>query len=342
MANILNQDEIDSLLGAMERGEVDELEDKKDVDDSKIKEYNFRRPSLITKEKLRGLTNIHENFAREMAASLALFLRTSVEFNLVSTEQQQYSEFVNSLSTISYSIVFSAEPLPGLAVLETNLSLVFGIEDMLLGGQGDIETEIRKPTDIEVSIITPFIERIMEKLQDAWNSLMKVQLVQTRQEFDPEYIQAAPTDAPVVVMAFDAKIGLANGIINLCYPLPMIQSLIEFLDGGEGQMDSYYGKKADAETRRQIMESIMSVPLPLSVKLGGAQVRGKDLVGMRPGDVIILDKKIYDSVQVRIAGRSIYDARPGKVKDHLSVRLKNRISMKEDPEKNPILNINIT
>lgn len=335
MANILNQDEIDSLLGAMERGELDEVEEERPQQDVRIKEYNFRRPSLITKEQLRSFTNIHENFAREMVASLALFLRTNVEFSLVSTEQQQYSEFINSLSTITYAVTFSAEPLPGLAVLEINLSLIFGIEDMLLGGQGDVETEIRKPTDIEISIITPFIDRIIEKLQDSWNTLMKVDLTQTRFESDPEYIQAAPPDAPVVVMAFDVKVGLANGIINVCYPLPMIQSLIEFLDGADGQMDSYYGRKADAESRQQILDAMMDIPVPISVKLGEARIPGRDLIRLKPGDVIVLDNKLATPSKLFISGRPVYNASPGRSRENLCVRLRKRIDPRAD-SKSPI------
>lgn len=334
MANILNQDEIDSLLGAMERGEIEENEEDKSSDDIRIKDYNFRRPSLITKDQLRSFTNIHENFAREMVAATALFMRTNVEFSLVSSEQQQYSEFINSLSKISYSVVFSAEPLPGLAVLEINLSMIFGIEDMLLGGQGDVETEIRKPTDIEVSIITPFVDRIIETLQQSWCTMMKVELTQTRHETDPEYIQAAPVDAPVVVMAFDAKIGLANGIINICYPLPMIQTLIEFLNGTDGQMDNYYGRKADEESRQMVLDTMLEVPMRLTVNLGKARIKGSEMISLSPGDVIVLDKKISTPVDVLVSGRGIYQGRPGKTDDNLSVRLLKQIEY--TPEKSEL------
>jgi flagellar motor switch protein FliM len=331
MANILNQDEIDSLLGAMARGEIDKTEENKDSGDVRIKEYNFRRPSLVTKDQLRSFTNIHENFARDMVAATALMLRTNVEFSLVSSEQQQYSEFVGSLSKISSSVVFSAEPLPGLAVLEVNLSLIFGICDLLLGGKGNVETEIRKPTDIEMSIVTPFIDRLIDTLRAAWATLIKVNLLKTRHETDPEYIQAAPLDAPVVVMAFDAKIGLANGIINICYPLPMIQAFIEYLEGTDGQMDSYYGRKADDETRGQVLEAILAVPLRTNVRLGTSRIRGSEMLSLSPGDIILLDTRISDPVSVSIEGRRLYTARPGRNDERLCIRLNKKIQIKEDP-----------
>jgi len=324
MPNILNQDEIDSLLGAMERGEIDKLETQ-DGKGLRIAEYNFRRPNLITKDQLRNFQAIHENFAREMASSLALFLRSQVEFNLVSTEQQLYSEFIASLSNISHCVVFSAEPLPGAAIVEINLSLVFGFVDMLLGGKGDVETEIRVPTEIEIAILNPIVDRIIERLESSWKSLMDVTLKKERVESAPEYVQAAPTDAPVVVLAFDAKIGLANGIINICYPLPMIQQVNEYLSEAAGKMDSYYGKKADGETRSQVMDALFKVPIPLSVNLGTARVRGRDLMSLRPGDVLMLDCAVSDPTVLSISGRPVFYGRPGRIKDKLYVRLGERL-----------------
>lgn len=336
MPNILNQDEIDSLLGAMERGEVENSPDSKKGQKLKIAEYNFRRPNLITKDQLRNFQTIHENFAREMLSALALFLRAQVEFTLVSTEQQLYSEFVNSLSNISHCVVFSAEPLPGVAVIEINLSLVFGVVDMLLGGKGDVETEIRVPTEIEIAILNPLVDRILEQLESCWKSLMDVTLKKERTESDPEYMQAAPPDAPVVVLAFDAKMGLANGIINICYPLPMIQQVNEYLSEAAGKMDSYYGHTADGETRKQVLESLFKVPIPLSVKLGSSKIRGRDLLTLQPGDILTLDTELTDPVEVSISGRPMFYGRPGRIKDKLFVRLGDRIVSDDG---NPSINL---
>lgn len=339
MPNILNQDEIDSLLGAMERGEIDQFTEEK-KEERFIADYNFRRPNLITKDQLRNFQTIHETFAKEMVSNLALYLRTGVEFNLVSTEQQQYGEFISSLSNITLCVVFSAEPLPGVAVIEVNLSLVFGVVDMLLGGQGDIETEIRVPTEIEVAIMDPFIERILEKLQACWTTLMDVKLKKERHESDPEYIQAAPPDAPVVVLAFDAKIGFANGIVNICYPLPMIQEVNEHLDHISGDRDNYYGRKADKNTRKQVLESLMNVPMPMSVALGDARIRGRDLMDLKPGDIIMLDKSISEPVTVSISGRPMFQARPGRLKDQVAVKICDRLKGGQDADASPTVELN--
>jgi len=339
MPNILSQDEIDSLLGAMERGEIDESAVKEQVGSLSIADYNFRRPNLITKEQLRNFNTVHETLAKEMESALALMLRNSTEFSLVSTEQQQYGEFIGSLSNVSHSVVFTADPLPGMAIVEVNLALVFGVVDMLLGGQGNVETEIRIPTDIEVAIIHPFIEKLLEKLAFCWNSFIDVDLKVKRTESNPEYIQAAPVDAPVVVLAFDAKIGNANGIINICYPLPMIQAANDELDSGSGQMDSYYGKKDDDGSRSSLIRNVLDIPMPISVELGTASVRGSQLSHLQPGDVIVLDQLLNSPLTMYVSGRPVFNVYPGKGKEGLVVRVGNHVSQEVD--RGPEVNVSI-
>lgn len=338
--SILNQDEINSLLGALDRGSSKPEESEIPLpqatpkSDTVVSEYNFRRPNLITKDQLRSFQDIHEAFAREVNSGLSLFLRTGVEFELVSTEQQQYGEFVKSLPHITHSLIFTADPLPGVSVFEINLSLIFGVLDMLLGGQGDIKSKIRIPTDIEISIITPFIERLVDTLQASWRTLIKeVNLNLVSTESDPEYIQAAPNDAPVVVLTFDAKIGFANGAVNICYPLPTVQAVNEYLENAAGQMDSYYGRKSDPANRQNLMNSLLNVQLPVTTTLGTATIRGSDLICLKQGDIIVLNTNVGDILPVNIAGKEMYRGRPGKIKQNIYIKICERIKKAEEGPK---------
>ena len=148
--NILSQEEVDALMGAVERGElIQQDEDSASSElESQVLEYNFRRPNLITKDELRMLNTLHENFTRELQSSLSLLMRANCDIKLVSTDQHQYHEFIISLSDVTHVVLLSLKPLPGLVVMEVNLSLIFGIVDLLLGGQGDIETEARKLSEV--------------------------------------------------------------------------------------------------------------------------------------------------------------------------------------------------
>jgi len=323
MANILSQDEVDALLGAVERGEVfsEEEEEEEEYSSDMVTEYNFRRPNLVTKDQLRGFTNLHSDFAREFQSMLSIFLRTNVNINLVSAEQQQYSEFVMSLSDITHMVLFSMRPLMGMGVLEINLSLVFGVVDLLLGGEGDVESAIRKLTEVEIELNELVVKMMFESLVKGFEVIMPVEIQRARCESSPEYVQAAPDDAPVVVLTFDAKIGLANGIFNFCYPLPMVQRLLREMHGKSGQMDNYYGKINPIDSRRHILSSLMEVPMRVGVGLGNACIKTKDWLNLTAGDILVLDSKTDHLLPIAIEGEHLFEGYPGKINKKLGVKI---------------------
>jgi len=64
MVDVLSQHEIDALLAALSSGEMDAEELKKEESQKKIRSYDFKRAVRFSKDHIRTLTRIHENFAR--------------------------------------------------------------------------------------------------------------------------------------------------------------------------------------------------------------------------------------------------------------------------------------
>ena len=99
MADILSQDEVDLLLNAVSRGEIevpDQGFDRAEARD--MMHYDFRRPERVSKEQLKGLQSLFEAFARELSIALPPFLRSVVRVDLVSIDQLTYDEFVLSIA----------------------------------------------------------------------------------------------------------------------------------------------------------------------------------------------------------------------------------------------------
>ncbi|MCJ8328942.1 MAG: flagellar motor switch protein FliM [Lentisphaeria bacterium] len=325
--NILSQEEVDALMGAVERGElIQQDEDSASSElESQVLEYNFRRPNLITKDELRMLNTLHENFTRELQSSLSLLMRANCDIKLVSTDQHQYHEFIISLSDVTHVVLLSLKPLPGLVVMEVNLSLIFGIVDLLLGGQGDIETEARKLSEVEVAIVEPFLGQLMTQLEGSWKNITPVKVGLERVESNPEYIQAAPSDAPMIVLTFDVKIGLANGIINLCYPMPMVQGILDKMNGRSMQVDTYYGDIDTSGAAISLEKTVKDIPLEFTVELGQARITGRDLLHLGVGDVIVMDQKVSDPLVSCIEQIPMYYAKPGKRNDKYAMKISKEI-----------------
>ena len=110
---ILSQTEIDALLSAISTGEMDAEEIKKEEVEKKVKVYDFKRALRFSKDQIRSLTRIHENFARLVTTFFSAQLRTYVQITVASTDQIPYEEFIRSIPNMTLINVFEVPPLDG-------------------------------------------------------------------------------------------------------------------------------------------------------------------------------------------------------------------------------------
>lgn len=94
MGEVLSQNEIDSLLQALSNGELD-AEDMKVKDEKQVKNYDFTRPAKFSKEHLRTLEIIFEHYGRLLSTNLPVYLRKTVQVEVMNSEAVTYSEFTN-------------------------------------------------------------------------------------------------------------------------------------------------------------------------------------------------------------------------------------------------------
>ena len=118
MAEILSQSEIDELLSALDSGEFNVTEIQKDIEEKKVKLYDFRRPNKFAKDQLRTMQVIYEIYSRLMASYLSGILRTFCQAEVISVEPQTYYEFINSLPDPVVLGILDFRPLNGSAIME--------------------------------------------------------------------------------------------------------------------------------------------------------------------------------------------------------------------------------
>lgn len=136
MVDVLSQSEIDALLAALSSGEMDAEELKKEETQRRVRVYDFKRATRFSKDHIRSLTRIHENFARYLTTYFSAQLRTFVQINVVHVDQLPYDEFIRSIPKMTILNVFEAPPLEGRMVLEVHPNIAFAMLDRLLGGAG--------------------------------------------------------------------------------------------------------------------------------------------------------------------------------------------------------------
>lgn len=324
-ARELSQGEIDALLSKLSSGEVVESEEEKPVDPrwKVVKTYDFRRPDKLSKDQMRTLQLIHESFGRLVSSSLSAYLRTAVQFNLVSIEQGVYGEYVERVPPDSVLHILSMEPLPGSVLISTDFTPAMAAVDRLLGGAGTPPENPRTPTEIELALMQGLVANMLTGLTEAWGRVVDLQPAIRDVVLDARYVQVALRSDPVVVIALEMAVMHHSGTVTICLPyvtlepvLPKLTAQLWFASGRRGS-----GKQHTDE----LQESLSAIDIDLKVELGGAWVTVQDMVDLKKGDVVILDRKKDQPLDLMIGGRRKYQTRPGMLGNKLAVQITGKV-----------------
>lgn len=313
----LSQWEIDLLLGSVASQEGKDVGPKQELP-ANVRPYDFRRPDKFSKEHLRALQTIHENFARAAASSLSSYLRTGVQVRLSSVEQAVYGEYMQQLASPTVINIVSAEPLQGRLIMEVNFGLAFALIDRLLGGRGLIVQKAREATDIELALLQTLMKTILGSLREAWRNMIAVDMSLDDLVFSPEIAQTAlPSDVGALLL-FELQIGEASNTISLFIPYTMLEPIMGKLSA---QMWFSSGRKDVSASWDEIRRQLEKVELPIAVNLGGTTVSIRELLGLQKGNVIRLDTSPKQELRVLVGGKPKFKSRPGRVGRTLAVAI---------------------
>ena len=228
MSELLTQEEIDSLLNAVTKGEMphESGADATPRRHQTILPYDFRRPNRIAKEQVRTLQMLHDTFARSVSSSLSAYLRSMLEVQLTSVEQLTYGEFMASVVPPSTLGIFEMAPLKGGAVLDINPHLVFPMIDRILGGPGRASIHVRELTEIERALVARILRKLLVDLQQAWAQIGKFEVRLLNLETNPQFVQLTSPNDIAILVTFDVRVGEVEGVMSLCLPFAMLEPIL--------------------------------------------------------------------------------------------------------------------
>ena len=310
MAKILSQDEIDALLTTVSAGDG-EVDDEQ-LDDDRLRSiiaYDFKHPNRVSKDQIRTLENMHDNFAGHYGSTLSAVLRTIADVDLVSVDQITYSEFIMSLVSPSCTYTYAAPPLEGGCLVDYNPTFTFALIDRMFGGNGKILESDRELTGIERSVMGRLSQKLYSDLTRAWENIVKLEIEQKSFETNPQFIQVVPPGETVVVVSFQIKVFQSTGLLTLCYPYVSLEPIITKLSA-QNWIDATKKKNLD-EDRMINRQNLNNVDTMVTAELLMTTIKVREFLGLQPGDIVPSERKISEPIAVYVNKRRKYFAQPG-------------------------------
>lgn len=319
MVDVLSQNEIDALLAALSSGEMDAEELKKEETQKKVRAYDFKRATRFSKDHLRSLTRIHENFARLLTTYFSTQLRTFVQINVVQVEQLPYDEFIRSIPKMTILNIFEAEPLEGRMVLEVHPNVAFAMLDRLLGGTGISPSKINALTEIETIIMERIFSRALDTLQEAWKTVSDLYPRLEALETNPQFMQIASANDTIALISLSTKIGDTTGMINLCIPHVVIEPVMPRLS--VHHMFVTHKKSKSTDEADALKQRVTKAKLPIIAELGHSEISVREFLNLSVGDVIPLTKPVEEGLQILVGEKLKFIGNPGTLKGKVAVQI---------------------
>lgn len=327
MGDILSQNEIDELLKALNTGEIDVHQMKTTNEERKIKNHDFRKPNKFAKDHLKTLEIIHENYARLVTNFLSGYLRALVQVEVISVEELSYYEFNNSISNPAVLGMVDFTPLSGSVIMEIAPNIVFALIDRILGGKGSSTQKVREYTEIELAIIERMITQLLNLMKEPWENVTQVKPKLDKIETNAQFAQIISPNEMTALITLSCKIGEIEGMINICIPYPVLESVIPKLST---KFWFSMREKGSTEDSKEVLEKkIESTIVPIKVVLGRAELTVGEVAEIQIGDVIQLDTNVNKDLAVYVGDIYKFSARPGVKKNRVSVKVTGVIREEE-------------
>jgi len=329
MAEVLSQSQIDALLSSMRRaaseGRLEEQQPEK-----KYRKYDFTTPRKFTKDRIKMLNGIFENYTRVITSRLNAQLRSNCEITIKAIEEQKFYEFSNALTEgdvlamVDTTIhprddtgrTIQAED-PVMVYLSTPTAL--GMMDRMMGFEGEASRDVPPGytyTDLELQLYELLLRDIIELMGASWENYVPITFEYNRTQVNPTLVQLLNLDETVVLVEMSITFGNNEGLMSIVLPGNMLMSVF-----GEVNRETM-GRKATSENHADdIFDQIRDSTLEIVAELGDTQLSLSDIYHLNVGDVVDLGRSKDSPVFLEIGGYQWFTGRMGVHKKNMAIKI---------------------
>lgn len=323
MAEKLSQSQIDALLNAVRSGEKDLSETPDESPETKYRKYDFTSPRKFTKDRMKMLQSIYDNYARIINSRLNARLRTNCEITVESVEEQHYYEFSNALTEGDVlaltKVNINEDPTEHSAKIFLSTPTVMTMMDRLMGGEGEVDDSLLSDysyTDLELRLYEDIARDLIEVMGDSWDNYLPMHFEFARTDVNPTMSQTVGLDEIVVIVDMKIKFPNIEGRMSICLPEEMLMAVFSILSNDNLARKVTGERKAD-----EIFETLRDSDLEIIAELGNTELMLSDIYHLNVGDVIDIGTSKDSDIFLDIGGYRWFTGRMGVYKKNLAVKI---------------------
>jgi flagellar motor switch protein FliM len=320
-ARVLNQAEIDSLLG---------FDDGPSSGENRTGMQKIISSGLVSYERLPMLEIVFDRLVRIMSTSLRNFTSDNVEVSIDNILSLRFGDYLNSIPLPAMLAVFKAEEWDNYGLMVVDSSMIYSIVDVLLGGRrgtAAMRIEGRPYTTIERTLVERLITVVLADLSASFDPLCPVTFRFERLEVNPRFATINRLSNAAVLARLRVDMEDRGGRMELLLPYATLEPVRELL------LQQFMGEKfgRDSIWETHLAEELWSTDVDLDVVLDEQVMRLSDVMEFKPGTRIVLNAAPNAPVQLRCGAVPLFEGKLGRRKSRMAVRIER------DLPRNPVV-----
>ena len=317
---VLNQEEIDSLLGFDEQHH--ESGERSGI-------QAILNSALVSYERLPMLEVVFDRLVRLMSTSLRNFTSDNVEVSLDNIVSIRFGDYLNSIPLPAILSVFKAEEWDNHGLITVDSSLIYSIVDVLLGGRrgtAAMRIEGRPYTTIERNLVERMIHVMLADLGAAFEPLSPVTFRFDRLETNPRFATISRPSNAAIVAKLRIDMEDRGGRLELLLPYATLEPVRELL------LQMFMGEKfgRDSIWETHLAEELWLTDVGLQAVLDEQIMRLQDVFDLKVGTQYMLNATPESLVNLRCGEVSMYTGKMGRKGDRIAIQIENRVEKQKD------------
>jgi flagellar motor switch protein FliM len=311
---VLNQDEVDSLLGFDSDG--DDSGERTGI-------RAIINSALVSYERLPMLEVVFDRLVRMMSTSLRNFTSDNVEVSLDNIASIRFGDYLNSIPLPAMLAVFRAEQWDNFGLMTIDSSLIYSIVDVLLGGRrgtAAMRIEGRPYTTIERTLVERMVHVVLQDMSASFEPLSPVTFGFDRLETNPRFATIARPANAAVLVKLRIDMEDRGGRLELVLPYATLEPVRELL------LQMFMGEKfgRDSIWESHLATELWSTDIQIEAVMEQQTLSLKDVMNLEVGKTLMLNATPESLVELRCGGISLLEGRMGRIGQNIAVRVEDR------------------
>ena len=321
-ARVLNQAEIDSLLG---------FDSGPSGDEARTGMQKIISSGLVSYERLPMLEIVFDRLVRIMSTSLRNFTSDNVEVGIDNMVSLRFGDYLNAVQLPAMLAVFKADEWDNYGLMVVDSAMIYSIVDVLLGGRrgtAAMRIEGRPYTTIERTLVERLIVVVLADLSASFDPLCPVTFRFERLEVNPRFATISRLSNAAVLARLRIDMEDRGGKLELLLPYATLEPVRELL------LQQFMGEKfgRDSIWETHLAEELWNTDVELDVVLDEQVMRLGEIIDLKPGSKIVLNTGPDGAVQIRCGAVPMFEGKIGRRKNRIAVRIEREVIRQREGE----------